>query len=160
MAREEADREDLMREATALVERIELRCPDDAEPVIAGFRSNGCLSLYFGQEVVYHFNSLGQLRRLFYQGLLYKAEQGRLASLNRQRTATAVELQRHDLTDQESFDLIEQVKADLRRLLANLRDHRTQVLGQVPEQANIIGRLIVWLEESDDLEVASSPHAR
>ena len=70
MARDESDREDLLREATALVERIELAPADaaDDEHIVAGFRRDGALSIYFGADPVYHFNSAGELRRAYCDG--------------------------------------------------------------------------------------------
>ena len=44
----EANREDLMREATALRRRAEFLVPSETETVVAGYRSDGSLSLYFG----------------------------------------------------------------------------------------------------------------
>src|SRR5688572_26999220 len=69
MSRRESDREDLLREATALVERVELLVPGEGEPVVAGFRRDGSLSVFFGPEAVYQFNSAGELRRAFAGGL-------------------------------------------------------------------------------------------
>ena len=83
MAREEADREDLLGDATAFVERIEWRLPSgdptaQSDPpgqiVFAGFRADDAVSFYFDADPVYHFNAAGQLRRAFCQGLLLKAE--------------------------------------------------------------------------------------
>ncbi len=61
MARKPHPREDFITDATALDQRVELRLPDHAEPIAAGFRSDGSLSLLFGNDPVYQFNSLGQL---------------------------------------------------------------------------------------------------
>ncbi len=70
MARDESSREDLLREATALVERIEL-VPHATDPliaasdlfdkhIVAGFRRDGALSVFFGEDPVYHFNAEGE----------------------------------------------------------------------------------------------------
>ena len=94
MARDESSREDLLREATALVERIELRITapisaahDRDDHVVVGFRANGAASFFFGDDPVYQFNSAGQLRRAYCGGLLFKATHGRLVSLQRVRQA-------------------------------------------------------------------------
>lgn len=51
MAREEKEREDIFREATAPVERIELSgLAGQAGSVVVGFWRNGCTSIYFGVE--------------------------------------------------------------------------------------------------------------
>ena len=44
MSRNEADREDLLREATALVNRIELQLEDADESWVVGFRRNDAAS--------------------------------------------------------------------------------------------------------------------
>ena len=63
MAREEQDREDLLREASALVERAEVALADGATRVVLGFRRDGCASFYFGSERAYQFNTDDALRR-------------------------------------------------------------------------------------------------
>src|SRR6476469_7343231 len=98
MSRQESDREDLLREATALVERIELRLPDQPESVVAGFRRDGSASFFFGQSPVYQFNSGRELRRAYRDGLLYKTDNGRLVEMRRERTDTAIELRSRMLT--------------------------------------------------------------
>ena len=57
MAREEHARENLIAEATALVERVELLLAGLPEPVVAGFRPDGSASLFFADDPVYQFNS-------------------------------------------------------------------------------------------------------
>ena len=52
MALHEQDREDLLSEATALVQRVELRVEGFAEPVIVGFRRGGEASVFFGADPV------------------------------------------------------------------------------------------------------------
>ena len=78
MSRTEQDREDLLREATALIERVELRVSGWSESVVAGFRRGGQASFFFGADLVYQFNAALQLRRGFHNGQLIKAEDGRL----------------------------------------------------------------------------------
>src|SRR5262245_10991650 len=89
MAREESDREDLLREATALVERIELIVDigNAGQHVVAGFRTNGAASIFFGADPVYQFNAAGELRRAYCDGVLIKGSRGRLVSLSRKRLA-------------------------------------------------------------------------
>src|SRR5687767_14012240 len=116
MAREESNREDLFREATALVERIEL-VPKLAkstastitagdEPIVAGFRTDGALSSFFCADPVYQFNAAGELRRAYCDGLLFKAVNGRLVSLRRERNEQEVQLARHELSDIEQEEFV------------------------------------------------------
>src|SRR4051812_2746857 len=97
MARVERDREDLLAEATALVERVELELPGWPEHVIVGFRPSGCGSVYLGPDEAYQFNTAGELRRAYKEGALYKAEHGRLVRLTRHRASEEVQLIRHEL---------------------------------------------------------------
>ena len=101
MARHEAEREDLLAEARALVDRAEYQVPGQDQVLVGGFRANGALSLFFGEDPALHWNSQGELRRAYAGGLLYKAEQGRLVALRRVRTETETELVRHELSDEE-----------------------------------------------------------
>src|SRR5688572_3927720 len=118
MSRHEHDREDLMREAAALVERVELAVPGEGAPVVAGFRRDGSLSVYFGADPVYQFNSAGELRRAYVGGLLYKAERGRLVRLARQRGVEEVVLLRHELDAAETEAFV----AAMQSRLAGLRE--------------------------------------
>ena len=83
MARQEVDREDLIAEAVALRRRIELALPGCDNPVVAGYRSTGALSLYFGADPVYQFDERGRLRRAFVGGHLYRTQGTTLAELTR-----------------------------------------------------------------------------
>src|SRR5262245_38526664 len=113
MSRRESDREDLLREATALVERAELNVPGYNDPIVAGFRKDGSASFYFGADLVCQFNAAGELRRAYVASLLYKAERGRLVALRRQRSDTEVALVRCTLDDAESAALVETLQHHL-----------------------------------------------
>src|SRR5688572_5223634 len=106
MARESQDREDLLAEATALVERVELAIPGEREPVVAGFRRDGCLSLFFGADPVYQFNTSNMLRRAYVGGKLYKAEKGHLIALDRRRESGGVYLVRQPLDVRATADFL------------------------------------------------------
>jgi hypothetical protein len=162
MARYEADREDLLREATALVERIEFAVADEpnADHVVVGFRRNGAASVYFGSEPAYHFNSAGELRRAFYHGALIKAEQGRLVEMRRNRKADVVALESKMLADTEKQRLVDEIQADLGRLATELREGCYLMIGQVPAEADVRGRVMAWLEGLGTVAIATSPHAR
>jgi hypothetical protein len=162
MAREESEREDLLREATALVERIEL-APiggDDGEHVVAGFRREGGLSIYFGSDSAYHFNSTGDLRRAFANGLLIKAAHGQIVSLDRRRQASEVQLVRHAFSDIEQSQFL----SDLERRLADFSRQcdasQWIIVGQVPADADVLGRLRDWLTRHPGATVAKSPNAQ
>ncbi|MEQ8785771.1 MAG: hypothetical protein RIC55_05710 [Pirellulaceae bacterium] len=162
MAREEVDREDLLREATALVERAELHVEGFAEPIFIGFRRDGCGSVYFGADPAWHFNTRLELRRAFVDGRLIKAESGRLAALERRRTEREVQLVRSNLSDEQMQAMLARVRNALDQLqtsLANVENHT--LVGQSPAGVDILRRIRDWLTALPrDLVAASSPHAR
>lgn len=149
MARQESEREDLLREATALVERIEIRLPNQPETIVAGFRRDGSASFFFGQSPVFQFNSSRELRRAFRDGLLYKTDNGRLVEMRRERTAAAVELRSRVLSDEESAALLQESLFRLGELRDGLSVGQAVVVGQVSEDASgadVRRRVVDWLD--------------
>jgi hypothetical protein len=160
MAREEQDREDLLAEAVALVERVEIAAPIWTEHIVAGFRRDGCASLYFGSDPAYHFNTKQELRRAFVGGLLYKAERGKLVSLKRERTAGEVRLLAHELSEVETGDFLAALNVQVNRLLQTLQAGDYQIIGQVPGDTDVIGRLRPRLAElGETIDIAVNPRA-
>ena len=162
MARDEQDREDLLREATALVERIEL-APTDTEAgehIVIGFRADGAASVYFGGDPAYHFNADGELRRAYADGLLFKAEKGSLVSLERVRTGNEVQLLRRPLPDAQQTDFLTAMQARLRALAEQTANDALVTIGQMPADADVHGRALAWLSNTSAVQIARSPHAR
>lgn len=145
MAREEHDREDLLAEATALAERIELKVDGFPATVVAGFRGPGAASFYFGADPAYHFNSQGELRRAYARQLLYKAERGQLVSLNRRRAANEVQLVRHELDAAETRCFFEELAEAMIALRDMLKLGRYEIVGQHPQHGDVAGRVQQWL---------------
>ena len=145
MARHEQDREDLLGEATALVERIELDVDDLEESVVVGFRKNGAVSCFFGAEPVYQFNSDGLLRRAYAAGRLIKAEQGRLVALDRQRSEGQLALVRDSWDDATIRVFVNDAADELARLRDALEQARFRIIGQVPDDADVARRVREWL---------------
>lgn len=161
MAREEEDREDLLREATALVRRVELEVDGLAESIVAGFRSDGAASFYFGQQVVYQFNTAGELRRGYVDGRLLKADRGRLAQLVRQRQGDVVNLIRHDLTGEETRQFLVDARERLQRLQTALVEGNFRIVGQVPPEADLASDVQQWLEKLPaQIAIARTPGVR
>jgi hypothetical protein len=160
MARQESDREDLLREATALVERIELAAVDrpDAEHVVAGFRRDGALSIFFGVDPVYQFNAAGELRRAFRDNQLFKAAGGRLTALRRTRREGEVHLLRRDLTAAEQEQFLSDMATRLRTFAEHLAAGAFAVVGQVPPDVQMMGRMQGWLENRKCFAVAQRPN--
>ena len=157
MAQQEEDREDLLAEATALVERIELSVVGANEPVVAGFRRDGSFSIFFGAARVYQFNRLGKLRRAYVDGLLYKAERGRLFSLRRERTAGQSTLWRSELAAEAAASFIEAAAAALGGLRLAITAGTVAAVGQHPAEAQVLPRVERWLGELVAIEIADSP---
>ena len=166
MVREEHDREDLLREATALVERIELApagaggSAQDGEQIVIGFRADGAISFYFGGDTAYHFNSRGELRRAHANGLLFKAEGGKLVSLERIRNENEVQLVRRPLPDEEQIGFLATMNEQLRQIVAHSEADALVTVGRVPADADVLGRAIRWLENNLAPVVAQAPNAR
>lgn len=147
MSRQESDREDLLREATALVERVELRLPEQPESIVAGFRRDGSASFFFGQSPVYQFNSRRELRRAYVGGFLYKVDGGQLVEMRRERTASAVELRSRPLSPEETAKFLLDAEDCLKRLRDALVARVAEVIGQVPSDKDIAARVAAWLQD-------------
>lgn len=138
MARNEADREDLIREAVALTERVELFVPGFEELITIGFRSNGAMSIFVGQDPVYQFDPSGRLRRAFVGGFLFRSQHSGLARLERVRTESEVQLLRYDLPPLECSAFQQAMKDTLSRILSQLQGRTVQVERCVPETADLL----------------------
>jgi hypothetical protein len=161
MAREEQPREDLLREATALVERIEVQIEGFAETIVVGFRRDGAASFYFGQDFVFQFNTAGQLRRGFVDGRLYKAEAGRLVRLTRERNAAEVMLKRHNCNASEEKDFLAAARQKLFELQKALTGGHFHVRGQVPPDSDVASRAATWLANlPHQIVLADTPHVQ
>jgi hypothetical protein len=161
MAREESDREDLLREATALRERIEYALSDGGT-VVVGFRSDGSGSIYFGADPVYQFNRRGALRRAFVRGQLVKAEAGRLVALERRRQQQEVQLVRHPADDEAAGVLLNEMRDHLVRFLERLDQQHYQVVGSVPSTSWPPQRVEDWLRclLAQPISIAQAPGVR
>ena len=159
MARQEQDREDLMREATALVERAEFRIASEPQTVIAGFRRDGSTSIYFGADPCVHFDSQLRLRRAFIDGDLYRTQSETLARLVRSRTETSVELHRHDLSPDQLTSLLDDVSRRLQRLLNSLAT-TSDCVQTVPADADLRPRLMASLQRITSQPIVLAPAIR
>jgi hypothetical protein len=162
MAHEESQREDLLGEATALVERIELRLVGDAvlndDSVVAGFRADGAFSVFFGEDPAYHFNAAGELRRAYCDGLLIKATAGRLVSMRRVRTASETQLVRRELSSVEAAEFLTRMIDRLRGLHAQITSSAFEVVGQIPPETNVLGDVSEWIAKHDEVRIAARPN--
>jgi hypothetical protein len=146
MARNEADREDLMAEATAFRRRAELIVAGETDPVVAGVRDNGNWSVYFGPDPVYGFDAESRLRRAFVRGQLYRSQGETLARLRRVRTDETSELQRHDLESHELESFLAEMAARLRSFQAALANRSFQIVKQVPVDGDLVATLVAAID--------------
>jgi hypothetical protein len=160
MARHEAEREDLLAEARALVDRAEYQVPGQEDALVAGFRANGALSLFFGEDPALHWNSQGELRRAYAGGLLYKAEQGQLVALRRERSDQETALVRHLLSAEELQAFQETQRARLLQLRTQFDQGEVQLLRESRvSQGDLATRIRAMLHlVADQLPIAQ--HAR
>lgn len=142
MARHEADREDLIREAVALKTRIEWDVPGEPEPVVTGVRSDLNLSIFFGQDPVYHFNPKGQLRRAYVDGFLFRTQGSTLARLQRERSGVETTLLRHDLTEPELAEFLTSMRSRLAALRTALQNEVATALRSVVDEALAVDFLV------------------
>jgi hypothetical protein len=160
MAEREQHREDLLAEATALAQRISLQLPGDREATIIGFRRDESASFYFGAVRAYHFTSTGELRRAFVGERLYKAQRGNLVAMRRRRKANVVELVSRALGTDEERRFVDETRSHLDRLKQALASGSLAVVGQVPKQADVLGRVRDWLARfGGSVTIAQSPRA-
>jgi hypothetical protein len=132
MARHESNREDLLREATALKRRVELRRRAQ-EPIVAGFRSDGALSVYVGGDDAYHFDPEGQLKRAYVEGHLFRSQGETLAQLARTRTERETQLIRTDLAAPERDRVLSRAAVELSELSRAVRAGEFEGMTLVPE---------------------------
>ena len=153
-------REDLMAEAVALTERIELRIPGRNQPIVIGFRSNGCGCAYFGEQPVFQFNSHNQLRRGYWRDLMLKAQNGGLASLEKKRQDGEMQLLMRVLSGEETAAFLSIWRQGRAAILAAMEQGECQVLRQVPDDADLPGRIRRWLEsrELENVVIAAAPN--
>jgi hypothetical protein len=160
VARQEHPREDLMAEATALVERVEIVLTADSRHVVIGFRRDGAASIYFAEDPAFHFNARHELRRAYLAGQLLKADRGRLVSMRRERSREQVQLLSRELDVAETSEIIDSLRRRLDTLAQELDAGPYQVVGQVPPDVDVVGRGRNLLAElARQINVAPSPHA-
>jgi hypothetical protein len=161
MARITHDREDLLREATALTPRVVLAMDIEGErcEVFAGFRGES-LSIYFGPSPVYHFNATGELRRAFLDDGLIKAESGQLICLVRERSAPQVVLASTPLSAEESGKFLDQMSNRLSDLRCHLSRREFEIIGQVPDDSDAVSRLTQWLTDWPGPRIADVANVR
>ncbi len=161
MARETHDREDLLRDATAFVSRVQLKLPSSRSPVevFVGFRSDGAASFYFDQDPVYHFNRSGELRRAFVDELLIKADSGQLVTMRREREGGEVAMVTRALTGEQQAQFCRHALQQLGELREALELGRATVEGSITDETDedVVDRVMKYLDELREISIAALP---
>ena len=161
MAQHEQDREDLLREATALTTRAELQVPGFAESIVVGFRSNGAASIFIGADPVYQFNTSNELRRGFRDGQLMKAVDGKLFTMRRQRCDGQVQLLRSELGDEDAAEYLKTCREHLAALQARLAAENYELVGEVPRDGKVVAEIVEWLAAlPQQISIATQPNVQ
>ncbi len=145
MAKNESDREDLIREAVALPERTELRVAGFEELITVGFRANSAMSVFLGQDPVYQFDPDGRLRRAYVDGFLYRSQHQTLAQLQRVRTESETQLLRHDLTADELAAFREVMVGQLTTIHGQITSGLASAIRTVPETLDLLPQIVTAL---------------
>ena len=157
MSRSESDRENMMRDATALRIRAEIQIPDCDDSVVAGCRDNGGWSFYFGQDPCYHFSEAGELRRAFAGDRLYRTQGETLAKLHRVRLEESTQLIRRDLDRSELDSFLSDMRARLTSLRTALHTGTAKLIQAVPDDTDVPGQLLEFLRIIADTPRALAP---
>jgi len=147
MARDETDRDDLLREAVALPRRAEFEFAHPDETIFLGFKRDGGLSIYLGADPVYQFNTSGQLRRAYRNRALYRTQGTTLAELNRDRSNDQkVVLHRRDLDETELKQFLNEMTQNLHELQQHLSARTYQNVTTVPDEVDLVPEFLAALE--------------
>ena len=144
--REQQPPEELLREATALVERVSFHARHWQGPVVIGFRSNGAASIYFGEDPVYQFNRDDELRRSHWRGQRIKAQQRQLKLVQRDSGSSRMHLLTTDLDAPQTKQFVDELANHLEQLRGVVHHRNLRVIGQIPEHPDLLPRLHRWLE--------------
>jgi hypothetical protein len=155
VAIDEHDREDLLREGRNMPWRGETLI--DGEKVIVGFRDQGQASLFCGVDPVFQFNGQRELRRVYFHGTRYRAENGRLFALTRDSRGGRVEFETRMIDPALEVKLFDALQSWLAALRHAVETGVWRVEGEAIESFQ--SRLRHWLAElPDPPRVAAAPN--
>ena len=133
MARDESDREDLIREAVAFPRRVEWVDGERTTVVFAGIGRDGRLSVYFDADPVYHFDAEDRLRRAFVGGCLLRTTGAGLAEMTRVRDEASTTLRRREMPGDETAELLESIQSAFQTVLDAVDAGELSVNRYMPE---------------------------
>ena len=147
MAKDSHDREDLMREATGYVRRVEFTIAEREEPVFCGFRECGAFSLYWKQADVLQFNVDGELRRAFWKNQMLACYKHKLHWL--QKSEGRIRLGRTPLSDEESQEFLSVASSWMDEVRHIVKSQLIADVNEFPVNANVVVQVAEWLSEHD-----------
>ncbi|GAA5508535.1 hypothetical protein [Novipirellula caenicola] len=156
MAKQEQDREDLLRDGRQMAIRGETTINDIV--VVIGFRDAGQLSLYCGADPVFQFNAEQELRRVYFQGQRYAAESGRLVRLDRATRGGKIQFESSEVPQPHHAAILE----CLDHWIGNLRYliGKKETVWRVADQQNttFFAQLTRWTDDlPQPIQIADSP---
>lgn len=158
MAKDEHDREDLLKDATGYIVRVELKL-EDIEPVIfCGFRESDAFSIYWGQDEVIQFNADKAIRRGYWQGRMIASYLCQLHWLNRDPSQARTQLSRERFSPDEQERFLELARARATLLRSRLQSNAYELIGQVPADGDAVARILDWLFENQTAPLPLAKH--
>ena len=155
MARHESEKEDLIAEAIALVDRAEYShthptAADDElvedQLVTVGFRDNGSFSIYFAQVPFYQFDADYALRRAYEGGFLFRSQGDTLAKLKRERSDQQTALIRNDLNSTELSAFFDRMIEQLTSFQTSLCNGSATLLRSVTKLPQIDRSIVEFID--------------
>jgi len=141
----------LLQSGTSYTRRAGFRRPS-GEDIFAGIKAGG-ISLYFGDEPIYHLDFEGRWQRAFVAGVHYlKGLDPTVRAVGRDREGVNLVLRRRTLDDAEAADLDESVRRVALGLIDDLDTGRLEILPPpattrpigVDELRDFLGRVAAW----------------
>ncbi len=156
MAKQEQDREDLLRDGKQMLLRAE--CVIDDVVVVIGFRSQGQVSVYVGPDPVFQFNSSMELRRVFLNGKRYAAIQGRLCELTRSGSSDRVRFSPQATLANVEAEIMANLDSELARIQIAIESPETHWRLACGEFLDFQSQLSEWLAiVLDSVKIAETP---
>ena len=153
MAIEENDRENLLRDAKMMPVRGETQI--DGHTIVIGFRSDSQASLYCDADPVFQFNANNQLRRVYFHGERYAAEQGVLIKLTRESQGGKVVFHREPASKNEA----NQIQSALANWLNKIERTAPSSWTSANDDAIFTKQLKQWIHcQPSTMEIAGTPN--
>ena len=146
MAIHETPREDLLRDGKGFLSRGEIIL--SKEKIVIGFRRRDQVAIYCGEDPVFQFNADLALRRVYFDGVVYRAEGGLLIRLVRTSRGGRVVFDSVPVSEVKLQEILDSLGDCLRRLRLVAGEAEWKVVGEDLESFR--KRLNEWLGHVND----------